>query len=556
MCTKDPVTNCCLEFPSSSEYVVNLIRSMYALNATVDRPAIAPFDARNRRASFHRQAVHNQNANNNQNGGQNSPQPSNHSEITTASSNSDSGIGFHNDFTNVSDRIVVVDFAAANGVNQRKPLPNLPAHPHKNRPNERPVPFGAESIRNIRSTIDNPSTSGQSTKPQIFHSKSKSLDHTLLDSSRLPGAVAKPKAPAPVHLIRAMPDPPQKCTSTTNVPLPCTSLPTSPLKYERYETIFGTDSDKTISDQTATVQVCEIHTDEDDDDDDVDMRASSMAKMSCRKFSSILTTRSCDDILMSVRDQEALKKRQAQILASFDDVSLLGDAPPPPLPSRFKQAARVTDDTDDYVFLAPQALPIGKKSRKKAKKSPGSAEKSNGALLDDFLSASIVYYKNRLTKSIGKENQVDNRITKSGNSKAKRRLSIDPKENLCSIKNRDFSVWGSLQDLEVLNRLDINRNGPATPTHDLMEPSYSEPDLLVSYSYFPFFFTVPFGLLFVRKSECLSFVFGITVSKIQMRCNQDKWSEYAEWNASGMTIGHCYLTKPLTYFDDPDVDVG
>lgn len=524
VCTKDPVTNCCLEFPSSSEYVVNLIRSMYALNATADRPPIARFDAHNRRASFHRQAMHNQNANNNQNGGQNSPQPSNHSEITTASSNSDSGIGFHNDFTNVSDRIVVVDFASANGANQRKPLPNLPVHPpHKSRPNERPVPFGADSIRNIRSTIDNPSTSQLPAKPHIFHAKSKSLDCTLHDSSRLPGVRARPKAAAaaPVHLIRAMPDPPQKCAATASAAVASNraSLPTSPIKCAQYETIFGTGSDETMSGPAATVQVCEIHTDEDDDDD---MGAGRAPKMGDRKFASILTTRSCDDILMSVRDQEALKRRQAQMLASFDDVSLLGEAPPPPLPSRSKQAAKVTDDTDDYVFLAPQALPIGKKSRKKAKKSPGSAEKSNGALLDDFLSASIVYYRNRLTRSIGKENQADNKMAKTGSSKAKRRLSIDPKENLCSIKDRDFSVWGSLQDLEVLSRLDISRNGPSTPTRDLMEPSYSEPDLLVSG--FPFLFhrSDCVRLLFVRKFvDRLPLFCGITVSNVQMRRDHD-----------------------------------
>lgn len=41
----------------------------------------------------------------------NSPQPSNHSEVTTTSSNSDSGIGFHNDCRNIADRILVVDFA-------------------------------------------------------------------------------------------------------------------------------------------------------------------------------------------------------------------------------------------------------------------------------------------------------------------------------------------------------------------------------------------------------------------------------------------------------------
>lgn len=475
---------------------------MYALNAVADRPVFGASDAHNRRASFHRQAMHNQNANN-PNGGQHSPQPSNHSEITTASSNSDSGIGFHNDFTNVSDRIVVVDFAAANGINQRKPLPNLPFHPNKNRPYDRPVPFGAESIRNIRSTIDNnnPSTSNLPAKPQIFHGKSKSLDYTLHDTNRLTiDALAKSKATAPVHLIRAMPDPPQLKKPTIHVPLASnfTSLPTSPSKYERYETIFGTSSDKIASDQ-ATVQVCEIHTDEDDDDGDdddddddyTDERRANEPPIGERKFSSFLTTRSCDDILMSVRDQDALKKQQAQLLASFDDVSLLGEAPPPPLPSRSKQTAKVTNDTGDYVFLAPQALPIGKKSRKKQKKGPGSAEKPNGALLDDFLSASIVYYKNRLTKSIGKENQCDNKVdhslpSKPTESKAKRRLSIDPKDNVCSIKNRDFSVWGSLQDLEMLNRLDISRNGSTSSVRDFLEPSYSEPDLLVSFLYILF----------------------------------------------------------------------
>ncbi|XP_055908675.1 regulator of G-protein signaling loco isoform X2 [Eupeodes corollae] len=95
-CTKDPISNLCLEFPNNSEYVVNLIRSMYTMR-------ILPPAARNpgRNGDFNRQPQDVQ---------AHSPQPSNHSEVTTTSSNSDSGIGFHNDCTNISDRILVVDF--------------------------------------------------------------------------------------------------------------------------------------------------------------------------------------------------------------------------------------------------------------------------------------------------------------------------------------------------------------------------------------------------------------------------------------------------------------
>ncbi|KAI9578248.1 hypothetical protein GQX74_015134 [Glossina fuscipes] len=69
-CTKDLISGLCLEFPSNSEYVVNLIRGMYT-------PAT---------------------------------QRCNHCEMSSTTSNSDSGIGFHNDCRNISDRIVIVDF--------------------------------------------------------------------------------------------------------------------------------------------------------------------------------------------------------------------------------------------------------------------------------------------------------------------------------------------------------------------------------------------------------------------------------------------------------------
>ncbi|XP_055847261.1 regulator of G-protein signaling loco isoform X2 [Episyrphus balteatus] len=95
-CTKDPISNLCLEFPNNSEYVVNLIRSMYTMRIL---PPAARNPGRNAEANRQPQDVQ-----------AHSPQPSNHSEVTTTSSNSDSGIGFHNDCTNISDRILVVDF--------------------------------------------------------------------------------------------------------------------------------------------------------------------------------------------------------------------------------------------------------------------------------------------------------------------------------------------------------------------------------------------------------------------------------------------------------------
>lgn len=97
-CTKDPISNLCLEFPNNSEYVVNLIRSMYTMR--ILPPAARNIGCRNGEA-VNRQHQEEQ---------AHSPQPSNHSEVTTTSSNSDSGIGFHNDCTNISDRILVVDF--------------------------------------------------------------------------------------------------------------------------------------------------------------------------------------------------------------------------------------------------------------------------------------------------------------------------------------------------------------------------------------------------------------------------------------------------------------
>ncbi|XP_068157853.1 regulator of G-protein signaling loco isoform X1 [Drosophila tropicalis] len=123
-CTQDPISNLCLEFPNNSEYVVNLIRSMYTMR-------ILPPASRGHQPECEvggggvivagGSAAH-------------SPQPSNHSEMSTTTSNSDSGIGFNNDCTNISDRIVVVDFlgnggggAAAQAVQHPAAAHGLPA---------------------------------------------------------------------------------------------------------------------------------------------------------------------------------------------------------------------------------------------------------------------------------------------------------------------------------------------------------------------------------------------------------------------------------------------
>lgn len=85
ICTKDAITGNCLEFPNSALYVVSLVQSLYKLqNNDKINDHIVPVIA-------------------------NSPQPS-------ASSNSDSGIGYRDDCGNISDRILVVEFPTHNSV--------------------------------------------------------------------------------------------------------------------------------------------------------------------------------------------------------------------------------------------------------------------------------------------------------------------------------------------------------------------------------------------------------------------------------------------------------
>ncbi|KAF5290605.1 hypothetical protein FQA39_LY14671 [Lamprigera yunnana] len=85
-CTPDMVMGNCLEFPKNACYIVSLVQSMYKLQDTTNKS-----NGRNDDNLLPLMA--------------NSPQPS-------ASSNSDSGIGFRDDCGNISDRILVVEFPA------------------------------------------------------------------------------------------------------------------------------------------------------------------------------------------------------------------------------------------------------------------------------------------------------------------------------------------------------------------------------------------------------------------------------------------------------------
>lgn len=101
-CTNDSVTGNCLEFPKNALSIVSLVQNMYRLQDSSGQK----LDENNAGEVL-----------------ANSPQPS-------ASSNSDSGIGFRDDCGNVSDRILVVEFPA------HRPFPAINSNSKKLSPAE------------------------------------------------------------------------------------------------------------------------------------------------------------------------------------------------------------------------------------------------------------------------------------------------------------------------------------------------------------------------------------------------------------------------------------
>lgn len=468
VCTKDPISNCCLEFPNSSDYIVNLIRSMYGLNANttaLPHPVQVGRSGRINRnlmldiANNRQPHLHNHNQNNN---GGNSPQPSNHSEMTTASSNSDSGIGFHNDFTNISDRILVVEFPGNSNQNRHMIRPKI---------NTRPMPFGVDSIRNIRSTIDlHPTGSANELLGhQVFHAKSKSLDSSILTTDTV-NAVINTQLPMPtapdLRLIRAMPDPlPFKTAinpSTASSGDLSSSSTISPLKYE---TVFAGSSKQfkeSLEERAIDVPLNLLKLSQSSE-------VLNSTEFKSNKISALSAARSCDDIMMKKRTKKQARL-DGQTQASFDDVSLLGEAPRPPTQPRTPHAEApstnsINEIDDDYVFLMPQQ-PLPKKMTRKTKKpSPAITKLPSSNFNQQLQSDEFLSYK-LSPKVFG---LVKPTYASSENLTGQQ---YESKEN-CDIYASKNNIWGSLQNL---NNFDCNTR------RDFLESAHSEPDLAVSFS--------------------------------------------------------------------------
>lgn len=445
VCTNDATSNSCFEFPNSAEYVVNLIRSMYSLNCL---PPNAPSamvgqpNATHRRfdGPMFRQPQFRQQSNNSGN----SPQLSNNSDIT--SSNSDSGIGFHNDFTNISDRIVVVDFPGAHNHQFMMQRAHMNMSPRKN---VRPVPYSA-AVHNIRSTDYNLPTVSQAQPSTPVHAKSKSLDMTTPTSSLEPEFISnRPN----LRMIRAMPDP-QFIPPRENAAKALTSP-------EKYETVYGGNLKQNSPKSFNEPRSCSRR-----------RRTEHYLPPQPPSRDQLLSTRSCDNLMTNeVPAQPPQCRRQLQ--RSFDDVSLLGEAPPPPLLARKPRVSLpAAAKSDNHIFVAPQP-PSGKSFVKKSKPSIEKLllSNKNDQLLTYKLSPKVF----GVTKPPAYETAPASKPKRHSLGGGGR-----DKHNKLSTSLASFSIWGSLQSLPTVSAIPNQQNATKKEKKVSLEPAYSEPDLTVS----------------------------------------------------------------------------
>nr|XP_029733588.1 regulator of G-protein signaling loco-like isoform X2 [Aedes albopictus] len=503
ICTKDPISNLCLEFPSNSEYVVNLIRSMYNLKAPIKpdgvpygKPPVARSLNLDQAPRGYHRGINDPRLNPRAIDDphdllvSNSPQPSNHSEITTTSSNSDSGIGFHNDCRNISDRILVVDFP---GIPNHQQIANVRAHFRKS------VPFGAlpnrptgiihelppklDPIRNIRSTLG-----PDQFAPQIFHGKSKSADYSYPSTSGIDRLT-----------VRARPD--TKAFEADRSPSKDNALnsfnePECPPKYESlYPQLPSLDDDgwtsgKTVDDLGNVVQERAI-----------DVPKLEEVFLDLQRYNndnvknSMLAARSCDDMILSL-EKEIL---DSKVPLSIDDLTLLNKKPStPPEP--------------EHVFLQP-AKPI-----KRSKKACTHKNPSGGKAADDppagsssnRSSSQLMSYK-LSPKVFGLSRPLSMSFENISMGDATRKLSKDKDAHGDGGERRNrpakrlsggFSaIWGSLQELRSSSKQQEDSGGGGVGGSDtvvnsaevcekpsrkqerrlsgfkILEGTYSEPDL-------------------------------------------------------------------------------
>lgn len=425
-CTKDLISNSCLEFPTNSEYICNLIRSMYNIKSPVKIEGAAsnrPSAMRNLNFDRHRRT---ENRFEDPHEMVNSPHPSNHSEITTTSSNSDSGIGFHNDYANISDRILVVDFP---GLNQNRRV-GLRGHNPLNylqRQQQRPRPFGIVNdvslqainpIRNIRSmNFASPQPSTSSDLP-IFHSKSKSADYSpMTDAEKLNPRLA----------IRAMPDSAvKKCVRNI--------LEQDDLENVYPQTVNDVWYNGNTLDEAGNI-VQERAIDVPDSFDAFDEQQRTMM------------VRSCDDIIMVMNKEEARYRRTE---------------------NNCKDEVSKGEKQEDHVFLAPATKPprrsVNKKSLTISGKMKCSFEEPKAKT-----ESNLMHYK-LSPKVFGVPRPVSMSFENLSTSTKRRSLFGSRKKN----KEREdeiFSIWGSLQELRQSNVLQQPQHGM------FLEGTYSEPSL-------------------------------------------------------------------------------
>lgn len=423
-CTKDLISNSCLEFPTNSEYICNLIRGMYSIKSPVkseNAHSGRPSAARNLQFDDHRRSREHRFDDPHELLMANSPHPSNHSEITTTSSNSDSGIGFHNDYANISDRILVVDFP---GLNQNRRLRNQNPLPYLQR--QRTRPFGISSdvqlqainpIRNIRSmNFPSPQPSTSSDLP-VFHSKSKSADYSpLADVEKM----------NPRLTIRAMPDPVIMKCSRNNLE--------HDDSHRDYENIYPQTVDdvwyngKTLDEAGNVVQERAIDVPDAFDAFNDHQRA--------------MMVRSCDDIIMVMKKEEARYRRT-------DDQAT-------------NVASEKKQSSGDHVFLAPASKPPRRSTNKKSLTISCKEVKPKNE-------NNLLHYK--LSPKVFNVPRVSMSFENLSSSTKRRSLFGSRKKSKDVEDDMMFSIWGSLQELRQSDALHQPQHG------NFLEGTYSEPSL-------------------------------------------------------------------------------
>lgn len=163
-CSKDIVSNSCLEF-QNSDYICKLINGMYNIKCDKFYASVLPKD---------QNCLRNNNTcrRSSNNSRQHDSTLMSPGDTTTASSNSDSGIGQY-DCTNISDRILVVDFREL--------------HQRRSSFTERPRPLGIVNdmqlqsntmMRSLKSLNISSTTSANGRRDSFYHCKSVLFNRT------------------------------------------------------------------------------------------------------------------------------------------------------------------------------------------------------------------------------------------------------------------------------------------------------------------------------------------------------------------------------------------